>query len=209
MKKSKSNKNLYQVFSLVLICICSLGFSMCSNGGSKVNSSNAEQSSDSTDFYSLLTYFTSSSSLIDSEYIELEFKNYSQIPLNLLLRVTGLDYDTISNVKEAYALRDLSNSKNYYSLFYGLSCLAGGNCEAFYISNFSLNGKVLFNEKIALNRADLENVQDNYFNLVNDSVIRIKTIVSFYDDGFNYMGDSIGFSQIEIHKSRLIQRKIE
>ena len=55
----------------------------------------------------------------------------------------------------------------------------------------------------------MENVQDNYFNLVNDSVIRIKTIVSFYDDGFNYMGDSIGLSQIEIHKSRLIQRKIE
>ena len=55
----------------------------------------------------------------------------------------------------------------------------------------------------------MENVQDNYFKLVNDSVMSIKTIVSFYDDNFDYVGDSIGLSQIEIHKSRLTQRKIE
>ncbi len=211
MKKNKSVKKFYQIFSLILVCICVLGFCMCSSstGGSKVNSSKAEQSTDSTDFYSFLTYFTNSSSLVDSEYIELDLRKYPQIPLSLLMQVTGLEYDTISNVKEAYALRNLSYSRNYYSLFYGLSCLAGGNCEIFYISNFSLNGKVILNEKITLNRADMENVQDNYFKLVNDSVMSIKTIVSFYDDNFDYVGDSIGLSQIEIHKSRLTQRKIE
>ncbi len=187
MKKNKSNKNLYQLFSLVLVCICALSLCMCSNGGSKSKSLKAEQSTDST-VYLFLTYFTSSGSLIDSEYIEFDLKKHPQIPLNFLLRVTELDYDTVSNVKEAYTLRNLSYSRDYHTLFYGLSCQAGGNCEMFYISNFSLNGKVIINKETTLVRADMENVQDNYFKLVNDSVMKIKTIVSFYNDNFNYRG---------------------
>lgn len=148
------------------------------------------------DFYE---YFKNSMAGIgDSVFSEIDDNDCNEIPLRLLNKITGLGLDTVYFAKKICAIGNLNISPDYYSLFYKLSCLAGAKCEIFYISNFTKNGILLFNEEIAINRIDMGNEYENFFRFIKGDGLHVKTVVNYYSDDFDWINDTIIFKKITI-----------
>lgn len=203
-----TDKHPFVIF-ILFICL----FYMCTYPNKEIKEKNKavvgvsdDRKSDSSPhiaFGDFVKYFDIPIDIADSVFSETYENDCKEIPLRLLIEITGLDLDTLHFANKSCALGNLSSSTSYYSLFYKITCLAGAKCEIFYISNFTNEGALFFNEKIAINRTDMNNEQENFFRFIEGKGLQVKTVVSYYDDSFEFIGDTIFYKQIFININNL------